>query len=120
MRLQDNKNGSKHNKDKQNCPVTTSTAVSLSVTFEQTIERIHELSESEWSSEDKEWLQEQIGSPSLPKNKKDNDTFWNKAKPVLAKVADKGFELAKIALPLVLKLMMEITDQYPGKNLVPF
>lgn len=97
------------NNTNQNTAVATS-SVSLSVTFEQTIERICELPDNELSEEDKDWFEEQLSSLSLSKNKKDKGAFWNRAKPILAKAADKGFDLAKIALPFLLKLMSEIPD----------
>lgn len=97
------------NNTNHNTAVATS-SVSLSVTIEQTIERIHGLPENELSEEDKDWFEEQLSFLSLSKNKKDKGAFWNKAKPILAKAADKGFDLAKIALPFILKIITEIPD----------
>lgn len=89
-----------------NVPVTqvnVTTNLNLTITFEQARSQIEEM-DSLTNAQTKEALdkidqiEQVLQSPTSKKSK------WEQVKPVLVWLADKSFELAKVMLPLLLKI----------------
>lgn len=70
------------------------------ISLEQTVSDINSLPQESLSDEDKEILCGKLASLSAEKSKKSK---WEKAQGVLKWIAEKGFEVGKIALPYVLQ-----------------
>ena len=73
---------------------------SISITLEQTVSDINSLPQESLSDEEKEILLGKLASLSAEKSK---ESKWEKAQGVLKWIAEKGFEVGKIALPYVLQ-----------------
>ena len=73
---------------------------SISISLEQTVSDINSLPQESLSDEDKEILCGKLASLSAEKSK---ESKWEKAQGVLKWIAEKGFDVGKIALPYVLQ-----------------
>ena len=73
---------------------------SISISLEQTVSNINSLSQESLSDDDKEILCGKLASLSAEKSK---DSKWEKAQGALKWIAEKGFEVGKIALPYILQ-----------------
>ena len=72
----------------------------ISISLEQTVSDINSLPQESLSDEEKEILLGKLASLSAEKSK---ESKWEKAQGVLKWIAEKGFEVGKIALPYVLQ-----------------
>lgn len=72
----------------------------ITITLQQTISDINSLPENILSDEDKEILCGKLATLSAEKNSKSQ---WEKAQGILKWIANKSFELGKVALPYVLQ-----------------
>lgn len=77
---------------------------SISISLEQIVSDINSLPQESLSDEDKEILCGKLASLSAGKTK---ESKWEKAQGVLKWVAEKGFEVGKIALPYVLEAVFK-------------
>ena len=73
---------------------------SISISLDQTVSDINSLPQESLSAEDKDTLCGKLASLSAEKSK---ESKWEKAQGVLKWIAEKGFEVGKIALPYVLQ-----------------
>ena len=73
---------------------------SISISLDQTFSDINSLPQESLSAEDKDTLCGKLASLSAEKSK---ESKWEKAQGVLKWIAEKGFEVGKIALPYVLQ-----------------
>lgn len=72
----------------------------VTVSLEQTIKNINELSSSELSDQDKEILNGKLASISVENDKQKR---WDKVGSVLKWIAEKGIEVGTAALPYIIK-----------------
>lgn len=70
------------------------------ISLEQTVSDINSLPQESLSAEDKDILCGKLASLSTEKSK---DSKWEKAQSALKWIAEKGFEVGKIALPYILQ-----------------
>ena len=80
------------------------TSNTISISLEQTVSDINSLPQDSLSDEDKEILCGKLASLSAEKTK---ESKWEKAQGVLKWIAEKGFEVGKIALPYVLEAVFK-------------
>lgn len=80
------------------------TSNTISISLEQTVSDINSLPQESLSDEDKEILCGKLASLSAEKTK---ESKWEKAQGVLKWIAEKGFEVGKIALPYVLEAVFK-------------
>ena len=92
--------GSRDNAIKVTQSVQQQTNNNISISLEQTVSGINSLPQESLSDEDKEILCGKLATLSAEKSK---ESKWEKAQSVLKWIAEKGFEVGKIALPYVLQ-----------------
>jgi len=80
----------------------------VTITIDQTIKAINKMPQGIMSDEEKEKLQEDLYTLEGIKATKDKNKFWNKAKPVLAFLADKGADAMIIAAPYIITALETI------------
>lgn len=74
----------------------------VTVSLEQTIKNINELSSSELSDQDKEILNGKLASISVESDKQKR---WDKVRSTLKWIAEKGIEVGTAALPYIIKAL---------------
>lgn len=81
---------------------STNIEVSLSVTFNETRNKINQIDDTIFSEDDKETLIGYLSTLDNLKEKEDHNKFWEKSKKVLAFLADKGADAAIAMLPYII------------------
>lgn len=77
----------------------------VNITIEQTINAIKEMPEATLSQEEKEKLQNDLYTLEGIKTTKDKKKFWEKAKPVLSFLTDKGADALIAAAPYIITVL---------------
>ena len=79
-----------------------SSKVNINITIDQAIEAIHRLPHDVLSNEDKEKLEDEMRILDSLKNSDKKGKIWDRAKTVLAFLADKGADAMIAAAPYIL------------------
>ncbi len=81
---------------------TTTSTINVTISLEQAIKQLDEISADNLSTTDKDTLKEYLYSLEGSKAAKDKEKFWSKAKEILRFIADKGADAAIAVLPLII------------------
>lgn len=91
------------NSNSPSTQVNVTTQVNVSVSFEQARSQIEGMT-SLTEEQTKEILKKVSEIENLVKDNTNKKTKWEKAKPILAWLADKSFDVGMVLLPLLLKI----------------
>lgn len=84
---------------------TSSSSSIMNINIEQTINAIKEMPEATLSQEEKEKLQNDLYTLEDIKTTKDKKKFWEKAKPILSFLTDKGADALIAVAPYIITLL---------------
>ena len=86
-----------------------SSKVNINITIDQAIEAVHRLPQDVLSNEDKEKLEDEMRVLESLKNSGKRSRFWDRAKTVLAFLADKGADAMIAAAPYIINTLQSMT-----------
>lgn len=86
-----------------------SSKVNINITIDQAIEAVQRLPQEVLSNEDKEKLEDEMRVLDSLKNSGKRGKFWDKAKTVLAFLADKGADAMIAAAPYIIKTLQNMS-----------
>lgn len=82
--------------------------VNINITIDQAIEAVQRLPQAVLSNEDKEKLEDEMRVLDSLKNSGKRDRFWDRAKTVLAFLADKGADAMIAAAPYIINTLQNM------------
>lgn len=85
-----------------------SSEVNINITIDQAIEAVHRLPQGELSNEDKKKIEDDLRVLDSLKNSGKREKLWDRAKIVLAFIADKGADTLIAAAPYIINTLQNM------------